>query len=66
MGSDAFIADVEQVATELARGAPGRIATVHFGGLDLDGCDGHPSLKDHKRLAGLLQARIGSSWPPAS
>ncbi|WCM28978.1 GDSL-type esterase/lipase family protein [Sphingomonas sp. QA11] len=59
MGADAFIADVRQVADELGSKAPGRVSTIHFERLDLEGCDWHPSLKDHKHLADLLQAEIG-------
>ncbi|MFA6115117.1 MAG: SGNH/GDSL hydrolase family protein [Sphingomonas sp.] len=58
MGSDAFIADVELVASALGSGARGRVSTVHVVGLDLGGCDWHPSLKDHRHMADLLHAEI--------
>jgi len=65
MGSDAFIADVEQVAAALRGAAPGRISTIHMGGLELTGCDWHPSLKDQQHLADLVQAEIERIHPPA-
>ena len=58
MGSDVFYADVAHIADVLVKAAPGRVSTVHFTGLDLSGCDWHPSLKDHQRLADMLQAQI--------
>jgi lysophospholipase L1-like esterase len=54
MASDAFIGDVEQVASELH----GEVSTVRVSGLDLGGCDWHPSLADHRHMADLLQAEI--------
>ena len=57
MASDGFFADVAQVAAALNQAAP-RVSTVQYGGLDRLGCDSHPSLKDHHRLAGLLQPEI--------
>jgi lysophospholipase L1-like esterase len=51
MGGPTFAADVEAVAKGLA--SP-RVRTVRFDGLALDGCDWHPSLKDHEKLAALL------------
>jgi len=64
MGSDAFIADVEQVAAALRGAAPGRVSTIHMGGLELTGCDWHPSLKDQQHLADLVQAEIERIHPP--
>jgi lysophospholipase L1-like esterase len=60
MGSDAFISEVRKVAAELgkARAAP---RVVQFSGLDLMGCDWHPSLADHKLLADLLEKEIRGS-----
>ena len=58
MGSDVFYPDVTRIADVLGKVAPGRVSAVHFTGLDLGGCDWHPSLKDHQRLAALLQAEI--------
>ena len=65
MGSDAFIADVDQVAAALRSAAPGRVSTIHMGGLELTGCDWHPSLKDQQHLADLVQAEIERIHPPA-
>lgn len=65
MGSDAFIADVEQVAAALRGAAPGRVSTIHMGGLELTGCDWHPSLKDQQHLADLVEAEIEHVHPPA-
>jgi len=63
MGSDAFFADVKGITAALAKGAPGRVSAVHFTGLDLGGCDWHPSLSDHRRLADLLQTEIARIRP---
>jgi lysophospholipase L1-like esterase len=52
MGGPTFAADVEAVAKALA--SP-RVRTLRFGGLALDGCDWHPSLKDHEKVAALLE-----------
>lgn len=65
MGSDAFIGDVDQVAAALSKAAPGRVSTVHMSGLDLNGCDFHPSRKDDQHLADLVQAEIERIHPPA-
>jgi lysophospholipase L1-like esterase len=58
MGSDVFYPDVTHIADALGKAAPGRVSAVHFTGLDLGGCDWHPSLKDHQHIADLLQAEI--------
>lgn len=60
MGSDAFITDVRQVAAELGQQGPAPRA-VHFSGLDLLGCDWHPSQADHKLLADLLQKELAQA-----
>jgi len=68
MASAEFANDVGAVATELNKAAPGRIRPMRFEGLDLLGCDWHPSLKDHRLLAdGLEQeiAQFGAIWPAA-
>ncbi|MEP7005783.1 MAG: GDSL family lipase, partial [Sphingomonas bacterium] len=64
MGSDNFIADVDQVAAALRETAPGRVSTIHMSGLELTGCNWHPSLKDDQRLADLVQAEIERIHPP--
>jgi lysophospholipase L1-like esterase len=59
MGAEAFEAEVEQVAAALnavARAKP--VATVRFGGLELTGCDYHPSLADHEALADLIEKKL--------
>ena len=50
MGSDAFFGEVRQVADTLGGG----VTAIRFDGLDLGGCDWHPSLADHRRLAELV------------
>jgi len=65
MGSDTFIADVNQVATELGSNAYGGVSTVRVSGMDVDGCDWHPSLKDQRLMADLLQAEIARVTGPA-
>ncbi|MBV9932118.1 MAG: lipase [Alphaproteobacteria bacterium] len=52
MGGPTFAADVEAVAKALA--SP-RVRTLRFDGLALDGCDWHPSLADHEKLAALVE-----------
>lgn len=51
MKSDGFAEDVDAVARSLGP----RVRTVAFGGLALDGCDFHPSLADHEKLAALIE-----------
>ena len=51
MGGPTFAEDVEAVAKGLR--SP-KVRTVRFDGLELGGCQFHPSLKDHARLAELL------------
>jgi lysophospholipase L1-like esterase len=63
MGSDVFYPDVAHIADVLGTAAPGRVSSVHFTGLGLGGCDWHPSLSDHQRLADLLQAEIARIRP---
>lgn len=58
MGGDTFFDDVQAIATEAGQGAPKPIVTLHFGGLEMTGCNWHPSLKDHQALADLLQGAI--------
>jgi lysophospholipase L1-like esterase len=65
MGSDLFYRDVVQVAAALNATRPGRVTTLHFGGLAFAGCDAHPSLADHRVMAGLLRGavqRSGLGW----
>jgi hypothetical protein len=58
MGSDQFIGDVRQVASQLNRANPGLATPIHFTGLELTGCDWHPSLGDNLKLAELVAAAI--------
>lgn len=59
MGHDPFFADVETVAAELSRDAARPVLTLHYGGLELTGCDYHPSLADHRIVADLVAGAIG-------
>ena len=59
MGHDPFFADVELVAAELNRNAARPVLTLHYGGLELTGCDYHPSLADHRAVADLVAGTIG-------
>lgn len=62
MGSDQFFPEVEKVAAELRKGPAVPVSTLQFTGLDLGGCDYHPSLQDNRLLADMLEkevARIG-------
>lgn len=63
MGADAFIKDVEQVAAALPADQRAKVRTLHFGGLDVQGCDWHPSLADHRKLAD--QVKIAAEAMPA-
>jgi lysophospholipase L1-like esterase len=59
MGHDPFFPDVDLVAAELNHSATRPVVTLHYGGLQLTGCDWHPSLADHRALADLLAGAIG-------
>jgi lysophospholipase L1-like esterase len=52
MGAESFYAEVAAVAK--ATGA----TPVKFGPLELTGCNGHPSLKDHQAMAELLAGEL--------
>lgn len=58
MGSDLFYDQVQQIAATLNRQARNPVITLHFGGLDMDGCHSHPSVKDDRTEAAALQALI--------
>ncbi|RZJ37688.1 MAG: lipase, partial [Brevundimonas sp.] len=58
MGGDAFTGDVRQVADAVNRTTPGLATVLPFGGLDLQGCDWHPSLADEVLLADLVAREI--------
>jgi len=58
MGSDLFYDQVEQIAASLDKDARNPVITLHFGGLDMDGCHFHPSVKDDRTEAAALQALI--------
>jgi hypothetical protein len=60
MGSDEFIAQVRAVAADVNGDAPGLATVVRFGGLELTGCDWHPSVADDAKLADLLATTIDS------
>jgi lysophospholipase L1-like esterase len=59
MGHDPFFPDVEQVAAELNRDAARPVLTLHYGDLQLTGCDYHPNLADHRAIAELVAGAIG-------
>jgi lysophospholipase L1-like esterase len=59
MGSDLFYDQVQQIAATLNQNARNPVITLHFGGLDMDGCHFHPSVKDDKTEAAALQTLIG-------
>lgn len=61
MGADAFIKDVEQVAAALPPAERNKVKTLHFGGLDVLGCDWHPSLADHEKLAKQLEDAVDAT-----
>jgi lysophospholipase L1-like esterase len=58
MGSDLFYDQVQQIAATLNKDARNPVITLHFGGLDMDGCHFHPSVKDDRTEAAALQALI--------
>lgn len=60
MGSDAFIREVRQVAAAVGRRGRGSVLALRFGELELSGCDWHPSLDDHRRLAATLEAVLAA------
>lgn len=53
-GSDLFFAEVTAVATRLQPSLGTRVRTLRVTGFELTGCQGHPSLADHRRMATLL------------
>lgn len=59
MASDRFLPDVAEVNQALNRTMPGRVVTLPFSGLALNGCHGHPSLADHRLMADLVTRSIG-------
>ncbi|PSJ43242.1 SGNH/GDSL hydrolase family protein [Allosphingosinicella deserti] len=60
MGSDTFFAEIETIAAALRTEMPDRVQAIRFRGLDLAGCDWHPSIADDRLMAGLIQQTIGS------
>lgn len=54
VGSDLFMADVESVAARLQPGLGARVRTLRITGFQLTGCQGHPSLADHRLAAKLI------------
>jgi len=58
MGSDLFYDQVQQIAATLNQNARKPVITLHFSGLDMDGCHFHPSVKDDKTEAAALQALL--------
>lgn len=58
MGSDLFFDQVERIAATLNQDAKKPVVTLHFGGLDMDGCHHHLSIKDDRTEAAALQALL--------
>jgi len=58
MGSDLFYDQVQQIAATLNQDARNPVVTLHFAGLEMSGCDHHPSVKDDRTLAASLQALL--------
>ena len=65
VGREPYSGDLEQVAAALNRETARPVATLHYEGLALTGCDHHPDLADHRaladRLAGAI-ARMDGLW----
>lgn len=57
MGTDPFSAEVEQVREALSEQGR-RVVALRYADLELTGCDYHPSLSDHRRLAALIAAAL--------
>ncbi len=53
-GADLFFAEVTAVAGRLQPTLGTRVRTLRVTGFELTGCQGHPSLADHRRMATLL------------
>lgn len=58
MHADAFREDVEAVAAALNAATPGKVMALAAGPLELTACDWHPSLADHRAMAGRIEAAI--------
>ncbi|WP_420139595.1 SGNH/GDSL hydrolase family protein [Sphingomonas sp.] len=58
MGSDLFYDQVQQIAATLNQDAKNPVVTLHFGGLDMDGCHHHLSTKDDRTEAAALKALL--------
>jgi len=63
MSAPNFTADVEAVAATLDAAQPGLATPLRFDGLALDACDGHPSLSDDRRMAGLIEGVVDGIAP---
>ncbi|MDF7776595.1 SGNH/GDSL hydrolase family protein [Sphingomonas sp. AOB5] len=55
MGADNFLADLRQVAE-----ASGNVTLLRVPAMEMTGCNWHPSLKDHRMLADILQESVSS------
>jgi len=58
MGSDLFYDQVQQIAATLNQRARNPVVTLPFAGLEMTGCDHHPSAKDDRALTASLQALL--------
>lgn len=66
MAGPNFVAEVRAVAAALDSSGL-RVRVVPYAGLELTGCDWHPSLRDHQRLAEALSEALhgfGEVWRP--
>jgi len=58
MGSDLFYDQVQQIAATLNQDVRNPVVTLRFTGLEMSGCNYHPSIKDDRTLAASLQALL--------
>ncbi|HEX8621905.1 MAG TPA: SGNH/GDSL hydrolase family protein [Allosphingosinicella sp.] len=54
LGGEDYFPQVEQVAVEVERAAPGLAVAVNYGELERTACDWHPSVADNRKLAEQL------------
>ena len=58
MSADTIYPKITLVAATLRQAGIKRVTTLEFSGLDLGGCDYHPSLRDHQKLAVLVEQAV--------
>lgn len=59
-GADLFFADVAAVAARLQSSLGTRVRMLRITGFELTGCQGHPSLADHRRMAALVGGALAA------